>query len=121
MRGSENVRLRRRLESLQQAADGGNKGAAGEARLLAAWLDDEDASRRKRQDDRVKVLVGAWVAGQLSAGRSVVLGSPKTLLEALSGFLVRPGEREAVLGNGGGSEAFWRVVAPGRRDDSETQ
>lgn len=121
MRGGENVRLRRRLESLQRAAEGGNQGAAGEARLLATWLDDEEVTGRKRQDDRIKILIGAWIGTELSAGRSVALGGPTALLEALSGFLVRPGEREAVLGAGRGSEAFWRVVAPGRGHDSEAQ
>lgn len=49
MRG-EKIKLRRRLESLQRAA-------AGEARLLECCLDDEEAIRRKREDDRCKVLV----------------------------------------------------------------
>lgn len=121
MQGGGNVRLRRRLESLQRASQGGNEGAAGEARLLADWLDDEEATRRKRQDDRVKVLVGAWIGTELSAGRSVALGGPTALLEALKGFLTREGECEAVLGAGEGSAAFWRVMAQGRRDDSDTQ
>lgn len=111
MRGGQNVRLRRRLEALQRAAAGGDRAAEGQARLLAAWLDDEAATTAKRQDDRVKVLTGAWVAAELAAGRPVALDDPSALLAALSAWLVRPGERDAVLGaDGQGSEAFRRVL-----------
>ena len=82
MRG-EQVKLRRRLESLQRAAAAGNAGAAGEARLLESWLDDEEAIRRKRQDDRCKVLVGALVGQWLSTGRPVLLHDQLGLLDAL--------------------------------------
>lgn len=109
MRGEQH-KLKRRLESLQKAAAAGNGGAAGEARLLAAWLDDQEATVRKRQNDRCKVLVGAFVGASLSVGRSVILSDQRGLLNALSTFLVRPAEREAVLGEyGNGSEAFHRV------------
>lgn len=110
MRGGQNVRLRRRLESLQRAAEAGNRQAEGEARLLTAWLDDEAASSAKRADDRCKVLIGAYVAGELAAGRSVALGDAGALLAALDAWLVRPAERLAVLGDGHGSEAFRRVL-----------
>ena len=111
MRGGQNVRLRRRLESLQRAAETGDRGAAGEARLLAAWLDDEDASAAKKADDRCKVLVGAYVAHELDAGRPVALGDRSALLAALDGWLVCPGERLAVLGDDGqGSAALRRII-----------
>lgn len=111
MRGGQNVRLRRRLEALQRAAAGGDRAAEGQARLLAAWLDDEAATAAKRADDRVKVLAGAYVASELAAGRQVALGNAGALLGALEAWLVRPGERDAVLGaDGQGSEAFRRVL-----------
>lgn len=111
MRGGQNVRLRRRLEALQRAAANGDRAAEGQARLLAAWLDDEAATAAKRQDDRVKVLTGAWVAAELAAGRAVALDDPSALLASLEAWLVRPGERDAVLGpDGQGSEAFRRVL-----------
>ena len=110
MRGGEQVKLKRRLESLQKSGAAGNEGAAGEARLLAAWLDDEAITSRKRQDDRCKVLVGALVGTLMTSGRSVVLQNHRSLLDALDEFLSRPAERLAVLGtNGSGSEAFHRV------------
>jgi len=107
---SEQIKLRRRLESLQKAATAGNTGAAGEAGLLAAWLDDEERISKKRQDDRCKVLVGALIGSQMSSGRQIVLDDHLGLLRALDAFLERPGERDAVLGpHGAGSEAFHRV------------
>nr|WP_176704523.1 hypothetical protein [Pseudomonas sp.]QBM91798.1 mobilization protein MobC [Pseudomonas sp.] len=114
---SEQVRLKRRLESLQKAGAAGNEGAAGEARLLAAWLDDEAAVTQKRADDRCKVIVGALVGAALISGRSVVLSDPHALIDALDAFLVRPAEREAILGGDGtGSEAFRRVFGNPRTD-----
>jgi hypothetical protein len=109
MRG-EQIKLKRRLESLQKAASGGDSGAEGEARLLAAWLSDDQAIARKRQDDRCKVIVGALVGASLTAGRKIVLNNKNELLNALNNFLLRPAEREAILGfDGRGSEAFHRV------------
>lgn len=105
------AKLRRRLQQLERAAEAGNPGAAGEARLLRAYLDDEEQAARKRQDDRVKVLIGAYTASELAAGRRPSLDDPSALLSALSAWLVRPGERAAVLGaDGQGSEAFRRVL-----------
>ncbi|MNJ26931.1 hypothetical protein D3C77_214230 [compost metagenome] len=109
MRGDQ-IRLRKRLESLQRAAAGGNEGAAGEARLLAIWLEDEATTSRKRQDDRCKVLVGALMGNLMASGRPVVLNDRRALLDAMDSFLSRPTERMAVLGpDGNGSEAFHRV------------
>lgn len=111
MRGGQNARLRQRLRALNRAAEAGNRQAEGEARLLAAWLDDEAASAAKRADDRCKVLIGAYVASELAAGRPVAMGDAAALLAALDGWLVRPAERLAVLGSDGtGSPAFRRVL-----------
>lgn len=108
--GNDQVKLRKRLESLKRAAAAGNEGAAGEARLLSIWLEDEAATNRKRQDDRCKVLVGALVGNLMASGRPVVLSDKRTLLNALDTFLSRPNERIALLGpDGNGSEAFHRV------------
>ena len=116
MRG-EHIKLNRRLESLQKAGAAGDEGAAGEARLLADWLDDEAAITRKREDDRCKILVGALVGTALISGRSVVLSDPRALIDALDAFLVRPAEREAILGvDGTGSQAFRRVFGNPRAD-----
>ena len=104
------AKLRRRLHQLERAAEAGNPGAAGEARLLRAYLDDEARANEKRQDDRVKVLIGAYAAGELAAGRRPSLDDHRTLLAALDAWLVRPAERLAVLGDGHGSEAFRRVL-----------
>lgn len=69
----------------------------------------------KREDDRVKVLVGACVGHALSCGQGVVWGDAPGLLAELDRFLVRPRERVAVLGeDGGGSAAFWRVCGAAR-------
>lgn len=105
------AKLRRRLHQLERAAEAGNPGAAGEARLLRAYLDDEARANEKRQDDRVKVLIGAYAAGELAAGRRPSLDDHRTLLAALDAWLVRPAERLAVLGwDRQGSEAFRRVL-----------
>ena len=105
------AKLRRRLQQLERAAEAGSAGAAGEARLLRAYLDDEARAAEKKADDRVKVLVGAFVAGELAAGRRVALGDAGALLAALDGWLVRPAERLAVLGSDGtGSPALRRVL-----------
>lgn len=105
------AKLRRRLQQLERAAETGSAGAAGEARLLRAYLDDEARAAEKKADDRVKVLVGAFVAGELAAGRRVALGDAGALLAALEAWLVRPAERLAVLGSDGtGSDAFRRVL-----------
>lgn len=105
MRGGQNVRLRRRLEALQRAAEAGDRGAAGEARLLAAWLDDEAASNAKRADDHAKIIGGVWLAREVEAGRI----DPHDLLRDL-GELLQGSHRERIVGeDGNGSPAFWRV------------
>lgn len=63
----------------------------------------------KRADDRVKVLVGAMVLeGIRQQGHGL-----EQLLQRMNEFLVRPGERVAVLGEDGkGSEPLLRLIAP---------
>ena len=71
---------------------------------------------QKREDDRVKVLVGACVGHALSRGRAIAWGDAQALLDELGRFLVRAKEREAVLGGGHGSDAFWRVCGAAAED-----
>lgn len=109
--GSVTVRLEHRLKQLQQAAREGDNGAANRAEALAVYLGKQGDAEAKRADDRVKVLVGAFVAGELAAGRRVALDDAGALLVALDRWLVRPAERDAVLGSDGtGSDAFRRVL-----------
>ena len=61
----------------------------------------------KQEDDRVKVITGAWLASEASSGRA----DASAVLAGLNSFLTRPSERKALLGDDGrGSEAFRRVV-----------
>lgn len=104
-------RLRRRLAELNREAATGDLGAANRAHALAIHLGKKADAEAKKEDDRIKVLLGAYVAGELAAGRVVVLGDPVMLLAKLRRWLTRPGERLAVLGpDGAGSEAFHRVT-----------
>lgn len=74
---------------------------AAEARLRAG---------QKKQDDRVKVLVGAAILEEVKAGRFQLVD----LLGVLDRFLARPAERTAVLGDQRqGSEALRRLVGEG--------
>lgn len=79
---------------------------------LNARIQQAEARQRttlKKEDDRVKVLVGAAVLHQQTQSTEKRLA----LLSLLDGFLVRPAERLAVLGEDGqGSEAFKRLTAP---------
>ncbi|MCF6783963.1 hypothetical protein [Stutzerimonas stutzeri] len=76
-------------------------------RQIALALAAERKSQ-KRDDDRVKVLVGAMFLDQLK--RQGGRGSEQ-LLARMGEFLSRPGERLAVLGeDGSGSPAFRRLV-----------
>ena len=60
----------------------------------------------KQEDDRVKVITGAWMASEASSGRA----DASAVLAGLNSFLTRPSERKALLGDDGrGSEAFRRV------------
>lgn len=60
----------------------------------------------KQEDDRVKVITGAWLASEVTSGRA----DASAVLAGLNGFLTRSSERKALLGDDGrGSEAFRRV------------
>ena len=75
---------------------------------LTAKIQQAESRQRaaaKKAQDRVKVLVGAAVL-QSTEKRAA-------LLALLDGFLTRPSERLAVLGEDGqGSDAFKQLVAP---------
>ena len=88
-----------------------NAGLTGRADRLRKWLADEERKTKKRQDDRVKVLVGAAVLFTIQQGHAVDLGDSTALLALMSAFLTRPQERDAVLGADGlGSAAFHRCT-----------
>ena len=68
-------------------------------------------SGEKKEDDRVKVLVGAAVLDRLKQTGSLPSGGLGELLAMMDAFLARPGERAAVLGESlRGSDALLRVV-----------
>lgn len=103
-----------RLAALQRLASTGDEQAEGEARRLRHWMQEQEQEQvdQKRQDDRMKVLVGAAVLELLRLGHPVTLQGASELLTLLDRFLVRPAERQAVLGDDGrGSEALRRVLA----------
>lgn len=113
MPGSGHVRLHRKLEALQKRAAAGDQAAAGQAALLALHLESVAEGASKKEDDRVKVICGAWLATEISSGRGVAVRTPRDMLSGLDSFLVRPGERLAILGEDGrGSPAFRRVFGP---------
>lgn len=86
-------------------------GQTGRADRLRKWLDGEEQKTKKRQDDRVKVLVGAAVLFTIQRGHAVDLKDSTALLALMSAFLTRPQERLAVLGADGlGSPAFHRCT-----------
>ncbi len=65
----------------------------------------------KKEDDRVKVLVGAATLDHLKRTASLPGGGLNDLLSLMDGFLTRPTERTAVLGTDKrGSEALHRVI-----------
>lgn len=102
---------RSRLAALDRLANTGDEQAEGEARRLRHWMQMQEQVDQKRQDDRMKVLVGAAVLELLKTGHPVILPDHQTLLELMDQFLARPGERTAVLGDDGrGSEALHRVI-----------
>ena len=86
-------------------------GQTGRADRLRKWLDEQERKTKKRQDDRVKILVGAAVLYELQRGHAVDLSDTTALLKLMSDFLVRDQERDAVLGEDGrGSAAFHRCT-----------
>lgn len=95
LRDDQALKLR---QAEARAADAAARASAAEKLLF------------KREDDRVKVLVGACVGAAMQAGQPISWANPSAVLAELSRFLVRPQERSAVLGKtGSGSAAFWRV------------
>lgn len=103
---------RARLAALDRLASAGDEQAGGEARRLRAWMAERDRADEKKQDDRMKVLVGAAVLELLKTGQQVSLPDHQALLELMGQFLIRPSDREAVLGlgDGRGSEPLRRCL-----------
>lgn len=87
-------------------------GQAGRARRLREWIDAEEKKTTKREDDRVKVLVGAAVLNSIQQGHPPDLsGGRAAVLALMDDFLSRPAERLAVLGEDGkGSAALRRLT-----------
>lgn len=81
---------------------------------LNARIQQQEARMKagqKREDDRVKVLVGAAVLARLKQTGSMPLGGLSELLKLMDAFLARPNERRAVLGEDKqGSEPLKRLV-----------
>ena len=79
---------------------------------LTARIQQAEARQKattKKAEDRIKVLVGAAILHQQTKSTE----KNAALLTLLDGFLTRPSERMAVLGEDGqGSEAFKRLVTP---------
>lgn len=82
---------------------------------LTARIQAAEARQRagqKKEDDRVKVLVGAALLDQLKQHGTIPACDLQGLLTLLDRFLKRTRDREAVLGNNGtGSPALHRVAA----------
>ena len=105
------VRLEKRLRGLKQRASRGDEAAAGQAQLLEQHLTLKSAGLSKKEDDRVKVLVGAAVLFSLQQGHPLDLKDRAAVLALLDDFLSRPAERLAVLGEDGkGSDALRRLT-----------
>lgn len=111
MVGSAHTKQQRELARYQKLAAAGVPGAAKQAEALQVWLDRQERDTLTRQDNRVKVLAGAWLGYDLGDDDAVIQRlSVAEVLQGLDEFLVRPGDRLAVLGEDGqGSAAFWRV------------
>lgn len=105
------VVLEKRVRGLQRRAAGGDVAAAGQAQLLEQHLSLKAAGVSKREDDRVKVLVGAAVLHSTQQGHPPDLsGGRAAVLALMDNFLTRPQERLAVLGEDGrGSDALRRL------------
>lgn len=78
---------------------------------LKARIQQQEARLRaghKKAEDRVKVLVGAAILEQVRANQFQLVD----LLGVMDGFLARPADRLAVLGDDGvGSDALRRIIA----------
>lgn len=85
-------------------------GQTGRAKRLRDWITGQEKKSLKREDDRVKILVGAAVLFSLQQGHSLDLASRAAVLDLMDSFLQRPQERFAVLGEDGrGSDALRRL------------
>ena len=85
-------------------------GQTGRAKRMRDWIDAEEKKTRKREDDRVKVLVGAAVIYSIQQGHPLDLKDRAAVLALMDRFLKRPSERLAVLGEDvRGSEALHRL------------
>ena len=105
------VVLEKRLRGLKRRAARGDVAAAGQAQLLEQHLMLRVAGVSKKEDDRVKVLVGAAVLNSLQRGHPLELKDRAAVLALMDDFLSRPAERLAVLGEDGrGSAAFHRCT-----------
>lgn len=82
---------------------------------LTARIQAAEARQRagqKKEEDRVKVLVGAALLDQLKRRGTMIGCDLPGLLKVLDSFLVRPKERVAVLGTDGkGSVALLRIAS----------
>lgn len=86
-------------------------GQTGRAKRMRDWIDAEENKSSKREDDRVKILVGAAVLFTIQQGHQLDLKDQAAVLELMDNFLQRPQERLAVLGEDGrGSAAFHRCT-----------
>lgn len=105
------VVLEKRLRGLKRRAARGDVAAAGQAQLLEQHLSLKAAGVSKREDDRVKVLVGAAVLNSIQRGHPPDLKNRAAVLALMDDFLSRPAERLAVIGEDGrGSAAFQRCT-----------
>ncbi len=107
------VHLLKRLHKLETESANGVPGSDNLAESLRRHLQAKAVNNHKREEDRVKVLIGACVCYGLTIGKPVDCTTARALLDALDSFLVRQGERDAVLGPKpplSGSEAFWRAI-----------
>jgi hypothetical protein len=68
-------------------------------------------ANQKKEEDRVKILVGAALLNELKTQGAIHGGGVQNLLSVMDGFLTRPAERAAILGESKrGSEALHRVL-----------
>ena len=86
-------------------------GQTGRAQRMRDWIESEEKKTLKREDDRVKVLVGAAVLYSIKQGHTLDLGEVSAVVQLMDSFLQRPQERLAVLGEDGkGSDALHRLT-----------
>ncbi len=86
-------------------------GQTGRAKRLRDWIETEEKKASKREDDRVKILVGAAVLFSLQQGHPLDLTDRAAVLDLMDSFLQRPQERLAILGEDGrGSDALRRLT-----------